>query len=307
MRKFIIAIVMLIPLFGCAAMNRNNTPLFNMSEKYLVPATQPARILSLPLTFPVSLLAITFDATVIHPAKQFGPAYRDTRNIFWTIPAKQWNEEYYLTSFTLPPRAALTPTMYIFDFLGRSLFDVSDTQPVKVDETTSLLKDKYDAAMQKKGTWADFEKTATEVCSKGQPIARAFYCNAVKCMGLFDQRAFFSMGQHACLFEPSSRGGGAAILAKILETGTNDEKSGVLDYVENNVLVWQNIYDNPEVKIAFADIIGGEDPVLAIHAIMVVDSKCYDKKQVRKLFKKVENTKNNVVIFVAKKILEQKR
>jgi hypothetical protein len=122
----VVRIALLLSIFmltGCAMFNRDNTRALNFVEEHLVPSDPLPKKLSYPVTVPVSLAAVIFDMVLLHPISVIPDAAGDTRVIWRDLP---WREHYFTTSASVLPRAAFTPVLFIGDFLGRSLFDVSE-------------------------------------------------------------------------------------------------------------------------------------------------------------------------------------
>jgi hypothetical protein len=134
MRKINMALLMpvIFMIFsGCAFMNRNNTPLLNLTENYLVPRTRPARVISYPVTIPVSLVAVSADILLVHPVRVIEDAALDTKDI-WDIPASEWEQQYITSSVSFLPRAVATPLFFTGDWLARSLFDIPRKAPERL-------------------------------------------------------------------------------------------------------------------------------------------------------------------------------
>lgn len=106
-------------LAGCAFMNRENTPLLNVVERRLVPATTGIKVLVSPIVVPVGIAAGATDVFVVHPLMVIPPAARDVRN-FW----RQRIDGYVTRMGAVIPRAAVTPVLFAGSWLGRSAFDV---------------------------------------------------------------------------------------------------------------------------------------------------------------------------------------
>lgn len=122
MKTIILAIFTVAILNGCAIFNRDNTPALNFVEKHLVPAENPGRAISYPLTVPLGLVAVSLDMLLLHPASVADEAFDDTRKLLWDD--LDWNGKYTKTLLSLAPRTAFTPLAFSLDFLGRSCLDI---------------------------------------------------------------------------------------------------------------------------------------------------------------------------------------
>lgn len=111
-------------LSGCAFLNRDNTPTFNWVEKHLWPEGSGKRALAFPVVFPLGFAAVVTDAFVVHPVTVIDDAADDTRRALWE--EFDWDQHYLTECAALPWRTVATPIMFTGDFLGRSLFDVSN-------------------------------------------------------------------------------------------------------------------------------------------------------------------------------------
>ncbi|MEN6627399.1 MAG: HEAT repeat domain-containing protein [Candidatus Sumerlaeia bacterium] len=119
----LIASVMLLQ--GCAILNRDNTIALNWVEANLVPDSQPARGIAMPFVFTVGVAAVSADAFIIHPATVIDDAAEDTKDCLWED--FDWDKEYVTECASLPWRAAFTPIMFAGDWLGRSMFDITES------------------------------------------------------------------------------------------------------------------------------------------------------------------------------------
>ena len=117
-----LSLLCLLPITGCAFLNRDNTPITNYVEKKLTPESSRAREALVPIIWPVAAVTLIADAVVIHPISVVDDAVEDTRDALWD--EFDWDAEYATECFKLPWRATLTPIVFGFDFLGRALFDI---------------------------------------------------------------------------------------------------------------------------------------------------------------------------------------
>jgi hypothetical protein len=114
-----------LALTGCAFLDRDNTPSLNWVEGHLWPKSAGARVAVAPAVVPAGFIALAADAFVVHPAMVIDDAASDTLEALWDD--FDWDKEYVTECAALPWRAAFTPVVFAGDFLGRAMFDVSDT------------------------------------------------------------------------------------------------------------------------------------------------------------------------------------
>ncbi len=106
---------------GCAWANRDNRPVWNAFEAKLVPDATLPFVLTLPLTIPAGLVSIVTDTFIVHPATVIDDAWDDATELWNDL---DWNEHYYTELASLPFRTVGTPIVFVFVFLGRSMFDL---------------------------------------------------------------------------------------------------------------------------------------------------------------------------------------
>ena len=111
-----------VMLAGCAWTRRENRPVWNAFESHLVPADTGWFVAALPLTVPGGLAAIVADTLVAHPIQVVDDAWDDAASL-WRDGRPDFAEHYWSEMAFLPVRVALTPTCFVFSFLGRSMFD----------------------------------------------------------------------------------------------------------------------------------------------------------------------------------------
>ncbi|OPZ22712.1 MAG: hypothetical protein BWZ10_00304 [candidate division BRC1 bacterium ADurb.BinA364] len=109
-------------LAGCAALNRDNTPLLNAVEDHMPPSGL-ARAAAYPLMFPVGLAAIALDAAVVRPAMVADDALEDALEVWDDI---DLDERYVTECALMPLRAAITPIVFAGSFAARSIFDIPE-------------------------------------------------------------------------------------------------------------------------------------------------------------------------------------
>jgi len=121
----LLAVTLLLPalLSGCACFNKDNVPTLNFVEKHLVPESTTGQIVASPVLFPIGLVALTLDITVVHPAAVIPDAVTDTKDALWDD--LDWDKMYVTECAALPWRTVFTPVVFTGDFLGRAFFDVA--------------------------------------------------------------------------------------------------------------------------------------------------------------------------------------
>lgn len=144
-----LAILLLLPLVGCAWARRENRPVWTTFEDNLVPADDTAFYVSLPLTVPAGLVAIVADTLVAHPLQVVDDAVDDTGDLWRGIDLEN---AYYTQAGLLPVRAVATPLWFLGSFLGRSMFDVGGegapvARPVSEQERAAIEK-RVDATLR---------------------------------------------------------------------------------------------------------------------------------------------------------------
>ncbi|OPY11562.1 MAG: hypothetical protein A4E66_01330 [Syntrophus sp. PtaB.Bin001] len=172
MRKITVLLIALLVLGGCAFKNRNNTPLLNLTEKHLVPKTQPAKAFSYPITIPLSFLAVMVDIVIIHPVMVTDDAARDAKDLLWTISESDWENRYLTTTASCVPRTVATPIFFVGDWLARSLFDITgkSAETGKIEEAKRLKEKTSKEEAQNALSQGDFDKAismAKENVSRG--------------------------------------------------------------------------------------------------------------------------------------------
>lgn len=141
--RYLVVMITLLGIFpGCAVFNRENTRALNFVENHLVPSDPLTKKLTYPLTIPVSTVAVTFDALIIHPLTTLPEAADDMKE--WAWKNMDWEEHYFTTSASVVPRAVFMPLAFTGSFMGRSLFDVGQRkvqQKPEAEEEKRLIKE----------------------------------------------------------------------------------------------------------------------------------------------------------------------
>jgi hypothetical protein len=117
-KRFWLGLCLLLP--ACALARRDHRPVWNAVEDHLVPQTQPAFALALPLTVPLGLLAIGADTFVVHPLRTAAAAADDALDLWRSL---DWEQEYYTEAGFTPLRTVATPGWFLLAWVGRCLFD----------------------------------------------------------------------------------------------------------------------------------------------------------------------------------------
>lgn len=145
-----LAVLLLLPLVGCAWARRENRPVWTSFEDHLVPADGTAFYVALPLTVPAGLVAIVVDTLVAHPLQVVDDALDDTGDLWRGIDLEQ---AYYTQAGLLPVRAVATPLWFVGSFLGRSMFDVGGdeapgTRPEVSEKERAAIGKRVDATLR---------------------------------------------------------------------------------------------------------------------------------------------------------------
>ena len=115
-----ISVGLLLCLSGCAISERENRRTLNALDDQLTPRSDVARWALSPLALPVSLVAVTIDAVVVHPVCSIDDAWGDTVDWLWT----PRGESRFRRTILLPLAAAATPFVFTGDLAARSLFPI---------------------------------------------------------------------------------------------------------------------------------------------------------------------------------------
>jgi hypothetical protein len=278
-------------LTGCAMFNRNNTRALNFVEAHLVPSDPLSKKLSYPVTIPVSLAAVIFDMVLLHPISVIPDAARDSRDLWQDLP---WREQYFTTSASVLPRAAFTPIFFTGDFLGRSLFDVSEKQlrpdPEKekeqhrVDEAKRALRENRlsDAlvlaqqVLKKSPHQQEAQRVRVEVLLKqgsiaeltGKPFSMKWsealeqdFIHALSVASSENRIRLLSLYQW---FYPATSN--PELLTAMVATLRDDDRAIRMKALQ----VLGNRLNDPTVRAAIQEIAQQPDPVLATEANMIL-------------------------------------
>ena len=110
---------------GCAFMDPHNTPLLTALDKSMRPKTTGEKIAYGPVFVPVGVVCGVLDVCLVHPAQAAVLAGKDTWNLMWAKSRGSFTEQ----CLEFLPKAAVTPVLFAFSWVGRSLFDVRRLRP----------------------------------------------------------------------------------------------------------------------------------------------------------------------------------
>ncbi|MFT4512189.1 MAG: hypothetical protein ACI89X_001293 [Planctomycetota bacterium] len=119
----LLGVLSLTLLPSCAWSNPDNRPVWNAFESSLVPEDTGMFVVALPLTVPLGLASIVVDTVIAHPFQVVDDAYRDAA-LLWAPDDLEFEEAYYTEMGFLPIRTLVTPIVFAWSFLGRSIFDI---------------------------------------------------------------------------------------------------------------------------------------------------------------------------------------
>ena len=114
-----LGLVGLLSLSSCAWTERDNRPVWNAFESSMVPSSEGAFYVTLPLTIPLGLGAILIDTFVAHPLQVVDDAADDSAGLWCDL---DFENHYYTEAGFVPLRAVGTPCVFLGSFLGRSMF-----------------------------------------------------------------------------------------------------------------------------------------------------------------------------------------
>ena len=112
------AVAVLLP--GCAVFEEDNRLLTSALDDAVEPESTGAKVALSPVFIPVGVVSLVVDAVVVHPISEIPNAYDDTVEAVWEDP----EGSYVTQAFLFVPKVAITPVVFVFDWLGRSIFDI---------------------------------------------------------------------------------------------------------------------------------------------------------------------------------------
>ncbi len=293
-----------LPISGCAWRNREHTPLFNASEKYLVPKSQPARAISYPVTVPVSLAAVTLDLLLIHPLMELPKAYDDTKDALWDLHWGDWKGSAFTASTTLLPRVALTPVVFAGDWLGRSIVGSDGPgrhTPAKADgprdEAASRLR-----ALEAKKDRTGFLAAADNLCP-AVPDLQA--CRKAEGLRMLDARQFDRLAEMRLAWKDIAwRDDDVSILAAALRNGDGAERASVLAYMGGWQFPPALIATSPALLDAVGGLTVGADKALALQTVQLL-AQCPPSDDVTSVLSGLASGADPVLAYHASKALKR--
>ncbi len=293
-----------LPHSGCAWRNREHTPLFNASEKYLVPKTQPARGISLPVTVPVSIVAVTLDLLLIHPAMELPHAYDDTKDALWDLQWGDWRGEQFTKAASLLPRVALTPVMFAGDWIGRSIVGSdgpSRARPAKDDTLRAGAVERFRVLEAKKDR-AGFLAAADNLCP-AWPELNA--CRKAGGMRALDARQFDRLAEGRFAWkEVAWQDDDVSILAAALRAGGGAKRASVLAYMGGGAFPRDLITTQPALLDSVGGFTVGADKALALQAVQLL-GQCPLSEEVRSVLSGVASGADPVLAYHAAQALKR--
>ena len=109
-----------VALPGCAFMEKRNRPLTTTLDELVEPESTGAKVALAPVFVPVGTASLVLDVFALHPVEVIPDALDDTYEIIWENPSGT----YVTQTFLLVPKVVVTPVVFGFDWLGRSIFDL---------------------------------------------------------------------------------------------------------------------------------------------------------------------------------------
>jgi hypothetical protein len=288
---------------GCAWRNRAHTPLFNASEKYLVPKAQPARALSYPVTVPVSLAAVTLDLLLVHPVMELPKAYDDTKDLFWDLHWRDWKGEAFTMGSTLLPRVALTPVVFAGDWLGRSIVG-SDGPGRHLAQRPDGPREAGEARLRDHAARRDragFLAAADNLCRVHPDLHD---CRKAEAMRALDARQFDRLAEGRVSWAELAWGADdLPKLAAAIREGDGAQRAAVLNYMAGWQFPKATLSNSPALLDAVGGLTIGADKALALQAVQLL-GQCPKSEGVAAVLSGVAAGGDPVLAFHAKKALK---
>jgi len=114
------AAVLVLALGGCAFQNPRNTPILTALDRSVKPKTTTTQVALGVVFVPVGVVSGALDIAVVHPLRSIVLGGEDTWRAVWAEPSGTFAEQ----SLLFVPKAAVTPVVFAFCWLGESLFDL---------------------------------------------------------------------------------------------------------------------------------------------------------------------------------------
>ena len=105
---------------GCAFTNPDNARILTALDNAIEPETTSGKVLLSPVTVPLGLVGGALDICVVHPTYALAYAGEDTYRAVWAGPQGSFASQ----AIKVVPKAAVTPVVFVFCWLGESLFDL---------------------------------------------------------------------------------------------------------------------------------------------------------------------------------------
>lgn len=110
---------------GCAFSNPANTPLLTALDGVVEPQSAGAKVALAPVFVPAGVACGALDIAVLHPLQSLWFAAEDTWRSVWAAPSGSFGQQAAL----FVPKAAATPVVYAFCWIGETLFDLRPQKP----------------------------------------------------------------------------------------------------------------------------------------------------------------------------------
>jgi hypothetical protein len=116
--------VLVFALGGCAVFESENRRMLNALDRHVAPPNAAARWALSPLAMPLSLLAVTGDAVIVHPVCSIDDAWADTVDFLWT----SHGESRFRRAMLTPLATLATPFAFVGDLGARILFPIDPNE-----------------------------------------------------------------------------------------------------------------------------------------------------------------------------------
>lgn len=256
---------------GCAFLNRNNTPTFNLVEKHLWPESKGAREAAFPFIFPIGFIAVMADAFIVHPATVIDDAAADTLNALWDD--LDFDEKYMTEMAVLPWRTVSTPIVFVACFMGRSAFDI----PARARKT------------RERGVEASAMATTRSQIEAAISKARALHSE-----GEFEA-AFDELNRVAAEEIPARSDLKTEFDLLFLRTAYRVRRADIVNRILNHSTLWRGNKRSGEFAAIVDEIARGDDPYLREMAISAELSRVADWKNAHARFQQGIKDSNPII------------
>lgn len=103
----------------CAVLQKKNRRVTNLLDDAVDPKSAPAQVALAPIFIPVGLGSLVLDAFIVHPITVIPDALEDTYRLIWKDPSGG----IVFQTVVFLPKVAISPIVFLVDFLGRSGID----------------------------------------------------------------------------------------------------------------------------------------------------------------------------------------